>query len=320
MSTLSTRTALVATVAVASAVGLAWYLSTKQKRKYRYVACDMDGTLLGSDGKLAARTIKTLRELSARGVTVIIASGRDRGAIMPHVLELELAQAFVPIVSYNGSYCFLTDGVTTTELFRAGIDKGSAMKVVNYAERIGCTVQWYDPIKTQIFAVNKSDDHTECLERYAELVGHGQTMLESFDHFQHLDEPCKMLLLRSVKSGGADSILEQMRSGEHEFDLTSHHVIRGSPEPFFLEFLKPGVNKGNGLIRVCTHLGIDLEDVIAFGDGDNDAEFLQLVGLGYAMKNAGDLAKTSANVTLDYTNDEHGVARTLDDLVRLDLL
>ena len=58
-------------------------------------------------------------------------------------------------------------------------------------------------------------------------------------------------------------------------------------------------------------LGIAIEEIVSFGDGQNDAEFLEMTGRGYAMKNAADLAKASANATLLHTNNEDGVAKQL---------
>jgi len=79
-----------------------------------------------------------------------------------------------------------------------------------------------------------------------------------------------------------------------------------------IEFLSPGINKGQSLARLCQEsLGLALEDVIAFGDNHNDKEMLTLVGEGVAMKNAKEDVKAIANRVLEWTNDEDGVAREL---------
>ena len=46
----------------------------------------------------------------------------------------------------------------------------------------------------------------------------------------------------------------------------------------------------------------------------NDVEFLEMAGLGVAMKNARDSVKKRANLTSDWTNDEHGVMKMLTKL------
>jgi len=81
------------------------------------------------------------------------------------------------------------------------------------------------------------------------------------------------------------------------------HVIRGAP-PFFVEILHPTVHKGEGLRRLCQSLSVPLEEVIAFGDGDNDLEFLQMAGWGVAMKNARGVLKEVADEVTEGSNDE----------------
>ena len=83
---------------------------------------------------------------------------------------------------------------------------------------------------------------------------------------------------------------------------------------WFLEILNPQVTKGQGLANMCKSLDIPLEACIAMGDGPNDFEFLEMAGLGIAMKNAKDSVKKRANLTSDWTNQEHGVMKMLQTL------
>jgi hydroxymethylpyrimidine pyrophosphatase-like HAD family hydrolase len=87
-------------------------------------------------------------------------------------------------------------------------------------------------------------------------------------------------------------------------------IIRGHGG-WFLEVLHPDVCKGYGLKSMCQHLKIPMQDVVAFGDGDNDYEFIQMAGKGVVMKNGRDVCKEVADEVIDYTNDEDGVLKTL---------
>ena len=55
-----------------------------------------------------------------------------------------------------------------------------------------------------------------------------------------------------------------------------------------------------------------MKDVIAMGDGTNDIEFLQMSGLGIAMNNAHESLRKVASYTMEWTNDELGVMKTLE--------
>ena len=57
-----------------------------------------------------------------------------------------------------------------------------------------------------------------------------------------------------------------------------------------------GVDKGLGLSLLCSHLNLSISESIAFGDGENDKEFLAAAGIGCAMKNGRPAAKEAANI------------------------
>jgi hydroxymethylpyrimidine pyrophosphatase-like HAD family hydrolase len=56
--------------------------------------------------------------------------------------------------------------------------------------------------------------------------------------------------------------------------------------PYMLELGNPAVTKGSGLSFVTAQLRLDLGGVIAFGDGENDVELLEVAGLGIAVEDA----------------------------------
>lgn len=81
-------------------------------------------------------------------------------------------------------------------------------------------------------------------------------------------------------------------------------------KPNYLEIIAPGVNKAKAVKELAHALGVGLSEVAAIGDGENDVEMLQAVGLGIAMGNACDAAKAVAG-WLTGTNDEGGVAQAV---------
>ena len=81
-----------------------------------------------------------------------------------------------------------------------------------------------------------------------------------------------------------------------------------------IEVNAKGVNKGKGILMLGKILGIEREEIMAFGDGRNDTAMLQEAGLGIAMSNAVEEAKAAADeVTL--SNDEEGVAAAIEKYV-----
>ena len=75
-----------------------------------------------------------------------------------------------------------------------------------------------------------------------------------------------------------------------------------------------GVNKGTGLVNLGSRLGIKREEIMAFGDGDNDTVMLKEVGFGVAMANGEPQVKEAADyITL--SNEEDGVAQAIERFV-----
>jgi hypothetical protein len=78
----------------------------------------------------------------------------------------------------------------------------------------------------------------------------------------------------------------------------------------FLEISEKGTDKGSALKVICKHLGIDIENTIAFGDGENDIPLLEAAGTGVAMGNSeAPLLKHADYIAK--TNNENGVGEIL---------
>ena len=90
--------------------------------------------------------------------------------------------------------------------------------------------------------------------------------------------------------------------------------------PYFVEIVREDVCKGNGLAKMCDELGIGLNECISFGDQDNDIEFIQNSGLGFAMSNARSNIKAIADEITEFTNNEDGVIRELKKLEKNGML
>ena len=73
-------------------------------------------------------------------------------------------------------------------------------------------------------------------------------------------------------------------------------------------------NKGEALRSACDHLGIAPEDVVSFGDAENDIEMFKITGASVAMGQAEDFIKAAATHNT-LANTEHGVAASIHQLL-----
>ncbi len=98
-----------------------------------------------------------------------------------------------------------------------------------------------------------------------------------------------------------------------ELGLGEAGVFRS--EPFFLEIMPENTNKATSAERLIELLGIDRSEAIACGDGYNDVTMLKYAGLGVAMENACEAAKSAADF-ITYSNDNDGIAYVIERFIQ----
>ena len=312
-------------------------------KKYRMVACDLDGTLLGPDHKITDASVKYLRHLHAKGFQVAIATGRSPSSTVEVIRRLDLPSANAsannintnvsnhdcaestshvcqgfPLVCLNGA-CGLRVQLNSesgelqyTELFHDRVPRDVTVKVLKLASNMNLVTNYYDGM--QIFAQTLNDTHRRSTKRYTELTGTPISPVD--DNYVRLLSkglPSKLLVFCD------EDTIDELHQKLSEALKDEAHVIRGTP-PFFVEVLNKDTCKGHGLVRMCESLNIGLDETIAFGDGDNDMEFVQFAGRGIAMKNARDTLKEVADEETKWTNAEDGVVKKLEEMERQGLL
>ena len=87
-------------------------------------------------------------------------------------------------------------------------------------------------------------------------------------------------------------------------------VLVTSSLPWNLELNAAGITKGSGLRNLCQYLGIEAEETMAFGDGENDWPMLEAAGIGVAMENGAPFLKERAD-RIAASNREEGVAEAI---------
>ncbi len=99
-----------------------------------------------------------------------------------------------------------------------------------------------------------------------------------------------------------ESILKELRN-KGLFEISNSSLKN-------IEVNALGINKAKGLQKVCSLLGISMENVMAVGDSLNDIAMITEAGLGIAMGNAQETVKEAAD-DITGTNDESGVAQAI---------
>ncbi|WP_159886659.1 Cof-type HAD-IIB family hydrolase [Paenibacillus puerhi] len=266
---------------------------------YKLVACDMDGTLLGRDHRLSDRTIRALQGVAARGITVLLATGRMMGAVREHAELLGIPGI---VVSHNGA--LVKHSGNDTVYVHKTVPLPAVRLAVAQALLKGLVVHWNCDDEVLLTGRHPWS------ERFSAELGVPLKQLGAFSDTE--EEPTSLLIMGGRKQ--LEEVLQHTRSRYgRQFD---HVLIPWFDDVWQLQLLPGETSKGKGVLAVAALLGIDPDDIVSFGDSYNDLDMLAATGLGVAMGNAVEELKRAAKfVTLSH--EEDGVAIALEVLFGL---
>ncbi len=251
------------------------------------VATDMDGTLLNEKREITERTVKTLNKLNERGVKFCLCSGR------PPIGMIRFAERLgfdMPIITFNGAEVIACIG--EKPIYENVLDGNLAKEVFDLGEQLcSASVAWES--NRVVFCADNATTREYHRMSNAEMV------------FKDEVDIAKLPIRKVLWFGPDAETTERLRIEMMERYKGRLNVATSSP--CLLEFVNHDVSKGVALTRLCEHLGLDVADSLAFGDGYNDLPMLMAAGTSVAMANAGDEIKAACDaVTL--SNEQDGVA------------
>ncbi|WP_264777390.1 HAD family hydrolase [Deinococcus aetherius] len=264
----------------------------------KLIATDLDGTLLRPDLSVSARTRAALDATRAAGIHVAPVTARQpRG-----VRRVAEAAGFTDYaLCGNGAHgVHLGTGET---LFEAHVTVAAQRAL---AEVLAARVPG-----VLFLSVRERGEVYVAQEGYAAIAQFNDHKREPFEMGLHsLDDvlaaPSLKFIVRHATLTPRELLAEVRALNLGGFAVTHS----GAP---FLEVLAEGVSKAWGLALLCGRLGVEREEVLAFGDAPNDAEMLAWTGCGVAVANAHPEALEAADeVTL--SNAEDGVAAMIERL------
>ena len=263
------------------------------------VAVDMDGTLLHNDKSISDYTINVLRKIVEKGILLVPASGRPlngmKAAVLNNVKGIKYA------ICSNGA--MLMDVQKEKSISETGIPTEKALEALTYLEQF--------PVAVYV--------HTDRGTFRAE--GWEKTGLSEKYPYIRFSEGNVKNLREFLRTSGVNVM--KMGAFVLTDELAQKLLEKGSPIPG-IAFLRTGdgiielnstnASKGNALYILCEKLGIQLENVLAIGDNENDISMLQAAGISAAMRNAEDDVKQAAKFVAG-NNEEDGAAHFLEEWV-----
>ncbi|WP_168380686.1 HAD family hydrolase [Mycoplasma todarodis] len=268
--------------------------------KIKAFAFDMDGTLAIPEGYEAhPETIKALREAQEQGYKIIFATGRPLCFAMPTAKEIG---GISYIVSNNGTNIYevetgknLSDSHLNAELYKEVIKKAKETKSYISVSTVNDVYREYyhptdkDPKWLNDFRFEGIDQPVEWFEQIINEERISQVSLKNTGEV--IEELAKEL---REKFGKENAI----------------HVSNS----IFLDVNPNGVSKLTGIETAANKMGIDISEVMAFGDSGNDLKMLEGVGYGVCMGNGSDEAKAAADEVIG-ANDTDAIAKKVREVM-----
>jgi len=266
----------------------------------RLVALDIDGTLVGEDLVVGERTRAAIAAATASGVAVSLVTGRMASSAVRFARALDLRG---PLIAYQGGLARLMPEPGSARLGRLlwhrPVPAAVAREAIVWSRERGLDPH-VNHLERFILRADdpRADDYSTFMGAQAELV---PDLLAAIVH------PVTKVLAVGDEHRPLEVLAEARARFAGRADVTISH-------PRFLEFVAPGVSKGDAVRRLARRLGVPLANALAVGDQYNDLEMLSVVGHGVAMPSAPAAVVAAARYVAPPV-DEEGVATVLEALV-----
>ena len=302
----------------------------------RMIAVDMDGTLLGGDGKVSARNLAAMKAAEEAGVEVVVATGRRHCYAMRQLRGLGLNEENA-LVSSNGT---VTRTLGAKLIERNLLAEPTALWLCSHLDEFrNALVVTFDRVRPD----GEDDRGALVVEHLEELHGSiGKWMVANEPYIAHVnpielalpggggdvaEAPIQMMLCgtvermrraeaRLLEHPGVSAVgVHAQEHGSFGAEVALHRTEYPERDLSIVDILPAGCGKGSALVRLAALRGVKMEEMLAIGDNWNDVSMLEVAGRAVLMENAPEDLKENAAAkgwSIGGRHDENGVAVVIE--------
>lgn len=258
------------------------------------ICSDLDGTLIDEKNRVSKENLDAIEYFRSHGGKFMIATGRVPDAVTPAIGDLKTDY---PCICHNGCSVYdlsLNEYIETISIYEDAIPP--AKEIMSVCPASGVEVMTAQGIYV-IKRTKATDFHIE-FEKVKACFA---------DRIEDAPKPWfKILFAQSPDE--TDIIKEAFINSPYQekYSLLKTHK-------FYYEIFNKTASKGKALLKFCENNGIDLKNVIAIGDNENDISMIDVAGVGAAVANAPDLVKSHADI-ITSSNEDSAIADLISKL------
>jgi len=258
----------------------------RMKRFENLILCsDVDGTLIDENNTVPKENIEAIAYFQAHGGKFTLATGRVPEALFPVLSGIKLD---FPCICHNG--CSIYD--VNKRCYIQTVELNKAAKTVAEEIMQRSPVSGVEIMTTDGLYVIKQTPATDFHLAFEKITAKYE------DSFENVNVPWLKILF--AQSEQETDVLNEMM--QHSAWHDHYQILR--THRFYYEIFDKAAGKGQALIRMCQMYGIDMKNVAAIGDNDNDISMLQAAGISAATGNAPAGVKAHADVIT--CDNKHG--------------
>ncbi len=278
---------------------------------YKFVAIDLDGTLLNSYGEVTKDTKEALLKAKSQGVEIVLSSGRPISSTESLAKEIGVDNY---LISGNGAAVY--DIKNQKLIMDRFLTKQQVLNIAKLCEENSFFYNVYteDEVIANSLNYNVLFYHKENLKKIEEKRTHINVVQNIA---KYIEESGKEKFLKITVCDESqfifNSIMKRLKLIDGidvlETEYMSRKKIKSGTEDvsiqyFYTEVTNQNVNKWSAIEFLIDKLNINKGEVVAIGDNMNDIEMIQNAGLGVVMGNSNPKMKEIADEIVADNNSE----------------
>lgn len=275
-------------------------------KQNKHIFFDLDGTLLNKNHQILEETIEQINRLKNKGVGISIATGRSINMAIDYINQLNIKD---PVILSNGTFILYPE-TKTLKVLTDGINDEVKKYFLNYLKTYGGTMTWFTEKEDYVYSTSYSGERVLFFTK--SLVDMSGMPLYDFEKYLLNNKIYQLTLVYDSIDAVENRPIELVTHEFKELERKGLAKVTNTTQ-VFIDADSANVDKINAIQHVIKELDLDINNVYAFGDSNNDYQMIKTIPNSVAMGNAAESVKPVAKKIIG-DNNSPSIAECLKEL------